>query len=1111
MRVTDNGGATDITSSTVTVANRPPTAAFTSAPPNPRTGQTITFTSTSSDPDGTIATYAWDLNNDGSFDDGDASTAQKSFATDGTYTIKLKVTDSDGASDTISHTVTVLNRAPVAGFGFTPAAPQTGQDVTFSSTSTDPDGTVASQAWDLDNDGAFDDGTAATAHHTFGVAGNYTVRLQATDDKGATNVATKVVAVANRVPVAAFGHSPASPLTNEPVTFTSSSADPDGFITAYAWDTDNDGQFDNGTNATVQKSFPTSGTFTVKLLVTDNSGDSTTATDTVTIGNRAPTAQIGFTPSTPITNQTVDFSSTSTDSDGTIAAYAWDLDNDGAFDDGTNSTAARSFPSTGPYTVKLRVTDDDGASAIGSVVITPGNQQPVAGFDFAPASPSTGATVTFTSSSTDPDGTINSYAWDTDNDGQFDDGANATAQKIFTTPGVHTVSLRVTDNDGATNTISKNVTAANRAPVSDFGFAPATPVTGQPIDFTSTSTDPDGTIAAYAWDLDNDGAFNDGSGPTAQRSFSDNGPHIIQLRVTDNSGAATVMSKTVTVANRPPIAFFQSSPDAPSTGQPVTFTSTSTDPDGTIAANAWDLDNDGQYDDGTNATATKTFTAGGTYIVRLRVTDNDGAQNFYQQSVSVANRAPTVDITATPSSVPTGQAIVLTANATDSDGTIASYAWDTDGDGNFNDGNTATVQPTYAANGPVTVAVRVTDNSGAATTATKSITVLNRAPTANFGQSPAAPLTQETITFTSTSTDPDGTIAAYAWDLDNDGLFDDAGGSSAQGAFAVNGTYTVKLRVTDDDGGTSEISKVVTVTNRPPAASFSYSPLTVNPFDTVTFTSTSTDADGFINAYAWDLDGDGQFDDATGPVVERRNAFRTVGAHTVRLRATDNSGDQNVATVEVFVGNRPPVSSFVYTPHNPLVNQTVNFFSTATDPDSTIQAGGLEWDLNGDGVFNDATGGSVSRTFPSPGAYSVGLRVTDPDGASSIYTDTVNVSVPPPPAVVQDPGIDLISPFPVVRVAGRVYSGGTRLRMLSVNAPAGTTVTVRCSGKGCPFTSSRQSAASGSRPATHDPHQAPREAAAEERSHGQDLHHQARSRRQVHQHQDPRAQVAAAG
>jgi PKD repeat protein len=449
------------------------------------------------------------------------------------------------------------------------------------------------------------------------------------------------------------------------------------------------------------------------------------------------------------------------------------------------------------------------------------------------------------------------------------------------------------------------------------------------------------------------------------------------------------------------------------------------------------------------------------------VTDNDGAQSFSQLSLSVANRAPTVDIAAPATSIPTGQALALTANATDPDGTVASYAWDTDGDGNFNDGSTVTVQPSYAANGPVTVAVRVTDNSGATATATKSITVLNRAPTANFSQSPAAPLTQETITFTSTSSDPDGTIASYGWDLDNDGQFDDSTGPSAQGAFANNGTYTVKLRVTDDDGGTNEISKVVTVTNRPPAASFNYSPLTVNPFDTVTFTSTSTDSDGNVAAYAWDLDGDGQFDDATGPVVERRNAFRTVGAHTVRLRATDDDGGQNVATVEVFVGNRPPVSSFVYTPHNPLVNQTVNFFSTATDPDSTIQASGLEWDLNGDGVFDDATGGAVSRTFPSPGAYSVGLRVTDPDGESSIYTDTVNVSVPPPPAVVQDPGVSLISPFPVVRVAGRVYSGGTRLRMLSVNAPAGTTVTVRCSGKGCPFTSSRQSTASaGSRPAT---------------------------------------------
>ena len=89
----------------------------------------------------------------------------------------------------------------------------------------------------------------------------------------------------------------------------------------------------------------------------------------------------------------------------------------------------------------------------------------------------------------------------------------------------------------------------NRAPVADFTFP--TPQNGQEVTFTSTSTDPDGTVDGYAWDLNGDNGFGDATGPTASGTYGP-GTHTVRLRVTDNDGTqSTVVSKTFTIAAPP--------------------------------------------------------------------------------------------------------------------------------------------------------------------------------------------------------------------------------------------------------------------------------------------------------------------------------------------------------------------------------------------------------------------------------------------------------------------------------------------------------------------------------------------------------------------------------
>ena len=184
----------------------------------------------------------------------------------------------------------------------------------------------------------------------------------------------------------------------------------------------------------------------------------------------------------------------------------------------------------------------------------------------------------------------------------------------------------------------------NTPPTARITASPTAPQVGQAVTFTDGSTDADGTIVARAWDTDDDGQFDDGTGPTASRTFAAPGSYTVRVRVTDDDQAMSTGAITVTVtstppANQPPAANFTVTPAGPQTGQVVTFTDTSTD-DGTIASRAWDTDNDGQYDDGTGITATRTFGTAGTFTVRLRVTDDDQASATTSRQVTVSAAPP---------------------------------------------------------------------------------------------------------------------------------------------------------------------------------------------------------------------------------------------------------------------------------------------------------------------------------------------------------------------------------------------------------------------------------------------------------------------------------------
>ncbi len=603
--------------------------------------------------------------------------------------------------------------------------------------SADSDGTISSYAWDF-GDGT--SGTGKTATKTYAAAGTYPVKLTVTDNRGGTATITKQVSALaqNVLPTAAFTSS-----VNDLALAVDAggSSDSDGTISSYAWDF---GDGTSGTGKTATKTYATPGPYSVKLTVTDNRGGTATVTNQVTAipPNVLPTA--AFTTSVNDLALAVDAGG-SADPDGTLTDYAWDF-GDGTT--GTGKTATKTYAAAGPYSVKLTVTDNRGGKATLTKQVTAiaPNVLPTAAFT---TSVNDLALAVDAGGSTDSDGTLTDYAWDF---GDGTTGTGKTATKTYATPGPYSVKLTVTDNRGGKATVTNQVTAIAPNVLPTAAFTEFVSDLSVILD-AGGSSDSDGTLTDYAWDF---GDGTTGTGKTVSKIYPTPGLRTVKLTVTDNRGGKATVSRDVTAIapNVLPTAAFTTSVNDLALAVDA---GGSADPDGTLTDYAWDF---GDGTSGTGKTATKTYAAPGPYSVKLTVTDNRGGKATVTNQVTAI--APNVLPTAAFTSSVNDLALAVDAGgSSDSDGTLTDYAWDF-GDGTSGTGKTAT--KTYAAAGPYSVKLTVTDNRGGKATVTNQVTAIapNVLPTAAFTSSV---IDLALAVDAGGSADPDGTLTDYAWDF----------------------------------------------------------------------------------------------------------------------------------------------------------------------------------------------------------------------------------------------------------------------------------------------------------------------------------------------------------
>jgi PKD repeat protein len=793
-------------------------------------GNLVQFNGSFTDP-GTLDTHTID------WDFGDGETASTTltpshvYADNGIYTVTLTVTDDDGGAGSDTLTVTVNNVPPTADAGPDQVTDEGNTAIDFRGAYTDPAiNDTHTVKWDFGDGSPEVTGTLTPSHTYPADDGNYTVTLTVTDDDGGVGSDTLKVEINNVAPTVEAGLDQ-EVLEGNSVQFNGSFTDPGALDThTIEWDFGDE----NTANASLQPThvYTTPGNYTATLTVTDDDGGvgSDTLIVTVQPSNQPPVADAGG----PYTvnegsEVSLDASGSSDPDPDDALTYEWDLDNDGEYDDVTGETPTYTWMDDGSYSVGLMVTDTLLLSDTDTTTVTVNNVAPTV--DAGPdGTINEGSAFSGAGSFTDPG--ADSWAATVN----YGDGSGLQAlslsldrtfglSHVYDDNGVYTVTVTVTDDDGGVGSDSLTVTVNNVAPAVDAG-PDSRFDEGSSFVSSGLFTDP----GADTWMATVD--YGDGSNVqalslSADKTFAvshlygDNGVYTVTVTVTDDDGSVGSDTMTVTVNNVAPVV--DAGPDATiNEGRAYASAGSFTDP----GSDSWTATVD--YGDGSDVealtlNADKSFILDhvymddGVYTVTVTVTDDDGGIGSDAVAVTVNDLGPAAAFTWTPEPQTEGSAVNFTDASTSSPDAIVGWSWDFAGLGTSTDQNPAF---TFMDHGTHTVTLTVTDDDGSTDTVSHPVTITDLGPTAFLTGDTALNEGQAGQCNASGSTSFPDAIIGYGWDWNYNGTtFIPSGdtGPSQYHAWMDNGTYTVAVRVTDDDGSTDIAMMTVTVNNVAPS------------------------------------------------------------------------------------------------------------------------------------------------------------------------------------------------------------------------------------------------------------------------------------------------------
>jgi hypothetical protein len=857
----------------------------------------------------------------------------------GTYSITVKAYDNKGLSR-LSSAVTITVYAPDA----TNTAPTVSLTQPVNNTIYVAPATVSVSANAADSNGSINRvefylngswaGTVTAAPYagTFVsmASGVYTIMARAFDNKGLSTTSTAATITVNDLPTVSITAPANGAVFNAPaaITLTANAADSNGTVSKVDF---YDGATLLGTDTTSPYSLAltgvVAGTHNYTAKATDNLGGVTTSTVIAVTVNALPTVSITAPANGAVFNApaAITLTANAADSDGTISKVEF---YNGATLLGTDTVSPYSWALsgviTGSYNYTAKAYDNRSAVRTSAVIAVTVNALPTVSI----TAPTNGAvfnapaTITLTANAADSDGTISKVDF---YDGATLLGTDTVSPYSLALTGVvagrHSYTAKATDNLGGVNTSAVIAVTVNALPTVSITAPANGAVFSAPaaITLTANAADSDGTISKVEF---YNGATLLGTDTASPYSWALSGvvagSYSYTAKAYDNRSAVTTSVVIAVTVNALPTVSITAPTNGAVFNAPaaITLTANATDSDGTISKVDF---YDGATLLGTDTTSpyslALTGVVAGSHSYTAKATDNLAGVTTSAVIAVTVNALPTVSITAPATSAVFNApaAITLTANATDSDGTVSKV--------DFYDGatlllGTDTTSP-YSldligvAVGSHSYTAKATDNRGGVTTSTIVAVTVNALPTLSI-TAPAngAVITPvpASITLTATAADSDGTVSKVDF---YDGIVllgtDTTSPYSLALTGVVAGSHTYTGKVTDNRGAVG-VSSVITITaasaNALPAVSLT-APVNGTVFTapaTIALAASASDTGGTIASVEF-FNGSTLVGTVTAAPYNFTLSNVVAGNYVYTAKATDNLGGVTISSVVNVVVN----------------------------------------------------------------------------------------------------------------------------------------------------------------------------------------------------------------